>query len=144
MRACFAGAQFFFFAEGEGGGAFSMSRPRGPWFLNPSMALTHFMQGFSSHATVFGEKGGVREIEPFKMNSLSVFESFASEVQSAIRVSCSARSNSVSICYIAVHCRGQNCNYFILFIVFGQLSVGLRSRCFIKTSLSCHHRGPVY
>ena len=33
VRACFAGAQFFF----SRGGAFKISRPRGPWFLNPSM-----------------------------------------------------------------------------------------------------------
>src|SRR4029434_10326050 len=33
----FCGRTHFFFAEG--GGAFNMSRPRGPWFLNPSMCV---------------------------------------------------------------------------------------------------------
>src|SRR4029434_815581 len=46
VRACFAGAQLFF--SRRGGGAFSMSRPRGPWFLNPSMH-THTNTHKSAH-----------------------------------------------------------------------------------------------
>src|SRR4029434_3792986 len=33
----FCGSTIFFFVKG--GGPFSMSRPRGPWFLDPSMAI---------------------------------------------------------------------------------------------------------
>src|SRR4029434_1583677 len=36
VRACFAHNYFF----REGGGTFNISRPRGPWFLNPSMTHT--------------------------------------------------------------------------------------------------------
>ena len=43
VRVCacvFCGRTIFFFA----GGAFKISRPRGPWFLNPSMGVTVSIQ----------------------------------------------------------------------------------------------------
>src|SRR4029434_8671344 len=39
VRACVFCGRTHFFPRRVGGGPFNMSRPRGPWFLNPSMRM---------------------------------------------------------------------------------------------------------